>query len=89
MPYRTPAERKPVRVRIVLTRGEVLKIVQKHLQDKEKIPSDFPAKANPKYTLEHLRTKSNDSSAPDLAPEDPKDWGAWPGMAFEWTEEVP
>ena len=84
--YRSPPEKKIVKHRITLTRGEVDRIVRAKLADEDKIPKHLrvePLKGATR-SLQWLTNTDNIQQPPVTAP-----WADWPAYYIEWEEEVP
>lgn len=85
MPYRETVEKKSMERRIVLTRGEVAKIVQQHLAASGLLPSlDIPVSVAMVALHDHPNRGLGYERPPDGAP-----WADWPAVSANWQEEVP
>lgn len=87
MAYRE-AEKKLVKHRLLLTRGEVSQIVRNHLVAYERMPKEEDGKT-------WMAALSGVDGVADPPNPDPLDatkkapWSDWPALLFEWEEEVP
>ena len=84
MTYRTAAEKKKVKHRIVLTRGEVEVIVRARLAEIGRIPT--PGGVPMQVRMAALVNVEPDK--PEWRMDNGTHWEKWPALAVEWEEEL-
>ena len=86
------SEKKIVKFRIILTRGEVDQILRTKLAEQEKIPPRFAAPPQGAVgTMRSMAVLVDDQIKPPPKQANGNDanWADWPAYSFEWEEELP